>query len=156
MSVLSAVLKARDCLQDSTPLRRDCGLYCGAACCMGDEKTGMLLFPREEALYKNCAFGRIVPTNYHLGGRIALLFVCKGECPREERPLSCRLFPARILMNGEIAMDTRAATICPLFTSGTDAFTPSFRLAVREAAKALLADTECRAFLADLDAALRL
>ncbi len=32
----------------ATPLPVDCGAVCGKACCAGDEKTGMLLFPGEE------------------------------------------------------------------------------------------------------------
>ena len=156
MPSLSAIQKAREILRDSAPLNRDCGLYCGAACCRGDEETGMLLFPGEEALYDNCPFGRVVPANFFLGGKPALLFVCRGECQRDARPLACRLFPARILPDGEFRMDTRAAAVCPLYGSGTDAFAPSFRAALREASAALLADADCRAFLSDLDAALRL
>ncbi len=50
MSSLSAVLSARAALSDLTPLLTDCGRLCGVACCKGDEQTGMLLFPGEEAL----------------------------------------------------------------------------------------------------------
>ena len=50
MSSLSAVLSARAALSDLTPLLTDCGRLCGFACCKGDEQTGMLLFPGEEAL----------------------------------------------------------------------------------------------------------
>ena len=156
MPPLSAIQKARGILREPAPLNRDCGLYCGAACCRGDEETGMLLFPGEEALYEGCSFGRVLPANFSLGGKPALLFVCRGECPREERPLACRLFPAHILPDGKIRMDTRAAEVCPLYGSGTDAFSPAFRAALREAAAALLADGECRAFLEGLDEALRL
>ena len=156
MPSLSAIQNARECLRDATPLCRDCGLYCGAACCQGDEETGMLLFPGEEALYVGCSFGRVIPADFALGGKPALLFVCRGECPRDARPLACRLFPARILPDGEIAMDTRAAEVCPIYDSGTDAFAPAFRSALRDAASALLADESCRAFLAELDDTLRL
>ena len=156
LSPLHAVLCAREALRDATPLLRDCGRYCGAACCQGDENTGMLLFPGEEELYRGCAFGRVVPARYRLAGRRARLFVCRGECPREQRPLSCRLFPARILPEGEIAMDSRAAPVCPIFSSGNAAFSPAFRKALNQAAEALLSDEVCRAFLRDLDRQLRL
>ena len=98
----------------------------------------------------------MIPADFQLVGRTALLFVCRGECPRDARPLACRLFPARILPDGEIAMDTRSAEVCPIYDSGTDAFAPAFRAALRDAASALLADESCRTFLAELDAALRL
>ena len=47
---LSAVLAARELLSTLTPLKTDCGALCSHACCAGDETTGMLLFPGEEAL----------------------------------------------------------------------------------------------------------
>ena len=40
--------KAKRIIGDKTPLKKDCGLICGGACCKGDSKTGMLLFPGEE------------------------------------------------------------------------------------------------------------
>ena len=54
MQALEAVMRARELLQTLTPLRRDCGGVCGAACCAPDEdgQGGMLLFPGEEALYQ--------------------------------------------------------------------------------------------------------
>ena len=47
MDPLEAVKQARDLLERVTPLRRDCGGVCGAACCQSDEdgQGGMLLFP---------------------------------------------------------------------------------------------------------------
>ena len=33
MQALEAVMRARELLQTLTPLRRDCGGVCGAACC---------------------------------------------------------------------------------------------------------------------------
>mgnify|MGYP000743635207 CR=1 FL=1 len=88
MSSLSAVLSARAALSDLTPLLTDCGRLCGFACCKGDEQTGMLLFPGEEALFAPCAFGRVIPAHFELAGRPAHLFVCNGTCSRENRPLA--------------------------------------------------------------------
>jgi hypothetical protein len=34
-----------------TPLYGDCGLLCQKACCQGDSKDGMLLFPGEEVIF---------------------------------------------------------------------------------------------------------
>ena len=39
--------KAFHLLQNATPLRTDCGVLCGKACCKGDDMAGMLLFPGE-------------------------------------------------------------------------------------------------------------
>ena len=86
MSSLSAVLSARAALSDLTPLLTDCGRLCGFACCKGDEQTGMLLFPGEEALFAPCAFGRVIPAHFELAGRPAHLFVCNGTCSREKPP----------------------------------------------------------------------
>ena len=85
MSSLSAVLSARAALSDLTPLLTDCGRLCGFACCKGDEQTGMLLFPGEEALFAPCAFGRVIPAHFELAGRPAHLFVCNGTCSRKNR-----------------------------------------------------------------------
>ena len=45
--------KARDLLEELTPLKTDCGKVCGARCCrsLEGEETGMLLFPGEEEYY---------------------------------------------------------------------------------------------------------
>ena len=66
---------------DKTPLRKDCGQICGGECCKGDSDTGMLLFPGEETTLN------IIEKN---GVRLA---VCDGTCSRDERPLSCMIFP---------------------------------------------------------------
>ena len=57
----AAVLTARALLSNLTPLKSDCGRLCGGACCQGDDATGMLLFPGEEALYTACSFARVLP-----------------------------------------------------------------------------------------------
>ena len=85
----AAVSAAREKLKNVTPLKKDCGRVCGARCCrpLEGEETGMLLFPGEAEAYadregwvvRQAAQGDIV--------------VCPGTCDREERPLSCRLFP---------------------------------------------------------------
>jgi len=44
----SPVDKAKSIIGELTPLKgHDCGQLCSAACCKGDEQTGMLLFPGE-------------------------------------------------------------------------------------------------------------
>ncbi len=160
MSALSSVRAARALLSTLTPLKTDCGRLCAGACCQGDETTGMLLFPGEEALYETCDFAQIVPADYALGGQRALLLVCRGRCPREERPLSCRLFPLflRFGRDGQprVRMDARARAVCPLTGYGLSALDPAFISAVREAYDLLLADEACARFLRELSDAFTL
>ena len=154
MSAPDAVLAARELLADVTPLKADCGRLCGGACCQGDETTGMLLFPGEETLYKGCAFARVIPADFSLGGRDALLLVCSGGCPRGERPLACRLFPLFLSFGADgrthVRMDTRAGEVCPLCDYGLSALDPAFRDAARAAYDHLLRDEACAAYLRDL------
>lgn len=160
MSALSAIRAARALLSTLTPLKSDCGRLCAGACCQGDETTGMLLFPGEEALYETCNFAGIVPANYELGGHPALLLVCRGRCPREERPLSCRLFPLflRFGKDGQtrVSMDARARALCPLTDYGLSALDPQFVSAARDAYDLLLADEACTRFLRELSRAFEL
>ena len=153
MSALDAVQKARALLSDVTPLQGDCGRLCAAACCRGDGQTGMLLFPEEERLLEGCGFGRGIPARFSLAGRPALLFVCRGSCARNGRPLACRLFPLLPQPTEDgvrLRRDPRGASVCPLYRSGVQGLSPAFREAARQAAEALLADGVCRLWLSDL------
>jgi len=160
MSALSSVRAARAQLSTLTPLKSDCGRLCAGACCQGDETTGMLLFPGEESLYQDCGFAKIVPADYELGGQRALLLVCRGHCPREARPLSCRLFPLflRFGRDGQprVRMDARARAVCPLTDYGLSALDPAFVSAARGAYDLLLADEHCARFLRELSRAYEL
>ena len=132
---------ARKLLETVTPLNRDCGRVCGAACCasLEGEKTGMLLFPGEEELYRNRPGWEITET-----ARGALLF-CPGTCTREERPLACRLFPLIPLPEAErirVKTDRRAWAVCPLARQGKSAMHPAFRKAVQRAGELLMQDPE--------------
>ncbi|MFQ9447857.1 MAG: hypothetical protein ACLR4A_11365 [Christensenellales bacterium] len=121
MSSLSAVLSARAALSDLTPLLTDCGRLCGFACCKGDEQTGMLLFPGEEALFAPCAFGRVIPAHFELAGRPAHLFVCNGTCSRETArwPAACFRFSCISKKTARRASNsTSAKAVCPLCDYG--------------------------------------
>ncbi len=147
------LLLARNLLLNETPLVRNCGSLCGAACCAGDETEGMLLFPGEDDLYKNCTFGHVLTLSYSLGGRPARLFVCSGTCPREQRPLSCRLFPLFLKIDGDerqVIPDPRARGLCPLYRSGVSGLRKSFVEAVQAAFAALMQSSDIRTFLQDL------
>ncbi len=145
-----AMEEARALLAEVTPLRKDCGKICGAACCssLEGEETGMLLFPGEEKQYQEFPGGHLRRTE---AGE--WLLICSGKCERDARPLSCRVFPLLpVLRDGEIRaeMDLRAGAVCPLSRRGKTALDPDFTETVRKAGN-LLAESETqRAFLEKL------
>lgn len=127
-------------LGELTPLRADCGLLCGGACCKGNEDTGMRLFPHEESELN------IKDTP---GGRLA---VCSGTCCRSKRPLACRIFPFFPTINEKgkifVEIDHRAQRLCPLLTHSDEiAFDARFFRALKKVGKLLAKDGECREFL---------
>ena len=137
---------AREKLNQATPLKTDCGRVCGARCCrpLEGEDTGMLLFPGEAEAYAGKPGWKVRKTAH------GDLVVCPGTCRREERPLSCRLFPLLpVIRNGavRVAMDRRAYAVCPLARQGIRALDPEFTAAVREAGKILAEDGKQRRFL---------
>lgn len=160
MDALNTVLAAREMLDALTPLKTDCGRLCGGACCQGDEQTGMLLFPGEDALYAGCGFARVLDADFTLGGEAARLLVCRGTCPRGERPLACRLFPLFLRLDARGGMrvvpDPRARAVCPLTDYGLEALDGAFVAAAREAYALLMESDRCAAYLRDLDGAYRL
>lgn len=144
-----ALEQARELLRDVTPLTMDCGLVCGGACCrsLPGERTGMLLFPGEAARY----YGK--PGYEVLETATGPLLVCDGTCERDERPLSCRLFPLLPVIRPEgvkVAMDARARAACPLAKQGVRGLSETFVEAVRQAGQALMTDDVQRDFLTRL------
>ena len=145
----AAVSAAREKLKNVTPLKKDCGRVCGARCCrpLEGEETGMLLFPGEAEAYADRE-GWVV--RHAAQGDIV---VCPGTCDREERPLSCRLFPLLPLIGDDgairVVTDLRARAVCPLARQGKSALDPAFIEAVREAGE-LLAQSEEQAMFLDV------
>lgn len=143
----AAVSTAREKLKNVTPLKRDCGCVCGARCCrpLEGEETGMLLFPGEAEAYAGKAGFEVRKT-----ARGDLL-ICSGTCSREDRPLSCRLFPLLPVIgdDGKVraVTDLRAKAVCPLARQGKSAVDPDFAEAVREAGEILAAEDEQAVFL---------
>ena len=138
--------KIFDVLGDLTPLTADCGRLCGGACCKGDEKTGMRLFPFEQTSLT------VVETED--GGRLA---VCDGTCDRDERPLGCRIFPFFPTVDEKgrvfVELDYRAARLCPMVSHADDiVFDKRFLKAVKKVGKVLAKDPACRAFLEETTA----
>ena len=147
MEAMEAVLQARELLRELTPLRQDCGRYCGGACCQSDEdgQGGMLLFPGEEALYRQLPEGFSIAEDR---GAVpdGKLLVCGGFCRREDRPLSCRLFPLLPTRRGA-CLDRRAWSVCPLMDSGVKGLAPEFVAAVKQAGRLLYSCQEHAGFL---------
>lgn len=139
---LSAVEQAKKIIGSLTPLKgHDCGQLCSAACCKGDDKTGMLLFPGESTV--------LDVTELPDGDRLA---VCNGTCSREQRPLACMLFPffPTVDERGKVyvEIDSRACGVCPLAAHSDEViFDPAFLRAVKKAGKILSRDALCRRFM---------
>ena len=133
---------ANSIIGDKTPLKKDCGLVCGGACCKGDDDTGMLLFPFEES---------VLHIEEKDGVRLA---VCQGKCNRNERPLSCRIFPffPYVTADGKIRVipDIRGVNVCPLISHFDEVkFDRGFLYRVKKVGRLLYTDEECRRFLVD-------
>lgn len=90
-------------LDSVSPISEDCGLLCGAACCLcTDEDMGIYLLPGEEKMFTRkedwLSWDWLdtdkyeFPESWH--GKVPFL-ICKahGHCPRNERPIQCRTFP---------------------------------------------------------------
>ena len=160
MHTEETILAARALLEQLTPLKTDCGRLCEGACCRGDDATGMLLFPGEDALFEGCTFGNVIDAEFSLGGQTARLFVCGGSCDRANRPLACRLFPLFLKFKEDgstkLRMDVRAKAVCPLTDYGLSALDPEFKQAARKAYDLLLENEACAAYLRALDEAFSL
>lgn len=141
---------AREKLAEVTPLSRDCGALCEAACCSPDEDGlgGMLLYPMEEAFYRDLPEGFVIADDRALHG--SRLLTCEGFCERGDRPLACRIFPLMFVeKNGQldVSLDPRAWPVCPLMPSGMEGLKPAFVNAAREAAALLGQDEALRAWV---------
>ena len=93
-----------------TPLKSDCGRLCGAACCSSEGY--MLLFPYEQELVGGDF--KIVRKELEGYGPVDALY-CDGECDRDVRPLSCRIFPlAPKFMEDKlfVRLDPRGRVVC--------------------------------------------
>lgn len=118
-SLKGKILRAYEMIAERTPIRADCGKLCNAACCRGEEDAGMLLFPGEMLIMSCVENFRIYRMRY-MEGR-AWLLTCPGQCDRQYRPLSCRIFPLAPCIDNQgnltVQPDPRARRICPLWNS---------------------------------------
>lgn len=141
-------------LENASPLAGDCGNLCDRACCGGTSDDGMLLFPGEEAMYdQNEDWFEIRDSHILLpDGSPVKLFVCKGSCPREMRPLSCRIFPLLPYIDDldylEFVPDLRGLRTCPLlFESVGESISPDFIDALHSAFSTLIGDKRVLDFI---------
>lgn len=134
-------------LGNFTPLKADCGQLCGQNCCKGDENTGMLLFPGEETKLN------VIEKD---GRRLA---VCNGKCDRNERPLSCRIFPFfPVIRNGRVRAvpDLRGINVCPMLAHLDEIkFSRRFLRRIEKVGELLYSDRECAGFMHEIDAEIR-
>ena len=135
-----------------SPLPGDCGLLCGAACCLepadagqsapadgAEMEMGIYLLPGEEKLFtrkENWLQWTVedaedfdFPDSWH--GKIYFVRCnCAPHCPREMRPLQCRFFPLAPHLTEEgrlvlIRSDLELPYVCPLIRDRME-LTPSF------------------------------
>ncbi|KJS16080.1 MAG: hypothetical protein VR69_10775 [Peptococcaceae bacterium BRH_c4b] len=114
----------------TTPLDSDCGELCGSICCRPHRKKvlGMYLFPGEETMFSGAEnwldYERHDPLLYDFpdNWEYPVFFVkCTPPCPRQARPLSCRLFPLapHLLQDGTLLIIHETIILpyrCPLIT----------------------------------------
>lgn len=148
--------KIYELLADVTPLAFDCGKLCSGRCCKGGDNDGMLLFPGEECLFEN-RNGFHVYFDERYGSKAVS---CSGECLREERPLSCRIFPYMFYSsekNGEkritVAPDIRAGELCDILKEGIKPQN-DFMRRMRMAAKKAESDKDITEFIERITAIL--
>ena len=143
VKIWNSFWQARALLDAVTPLQSDCGIFCNAACCQGEDTDGMALLPNEAALYHGAAWCRVLTRNG------CDILICDGTCPRQERPFSCRIFPLYAHVTSQRAMlqiDPFARAVCPLCAHGMRAFDRHFIQNAREALQLLLTRSEYRTF----------
>ena len=142
-----SLLKAYEYMENVTPLRNDCGKLCSSKCCTGNDDDGMILFPGEEQIFE----GKDGFTVYY-EERYGLNAVrCNGNCERNSRPLSCRIFPYFIYLKSDdkkpaVLPDVRAVDFCPLLMESVK-LDKKFLRAMRITAAKLCEDAEMREYL---------
>lgn len=141
--------KLYELLENVTPLEGDCGALCCSFCCKGGDGDGMLLFPGEKSFYE----GKEGFSVWRHAEYDSDCVVCPGSCRRDERPLSCRVYPYFFYVNeaGDVAVapDVRAMGNCPLAGNGL-AVSPRFLRAMRMCAEVIRQDPELFDFVRNL------
>ena len=138
--------KLYELLADVTPLPYVCGVLCGAACCKGSDRDGMILFPGERRFFEDLPGFSV----WHNAEYDYDYLVCSGSCDREERPLSCRIFPYFFYVTRDevvrAAPDIRALGHCQLLKDRVP-IDRAFLRRMRMCAKVIRADGELYDFV---------
>ncbi|HOB30048.1 MAG TPA: hypothetical protein PLB36_00230 [Bacillota bacterium] len=139
---------------DVPPLDSDCGSLCQSLCCKEFEPgVGMYLLPGEEQMFSGNEtwLTWTFPKARHNGfpsswkGRVAFI-MCRGECPRDSRPIQCRTFPLMPYLSLDGKLETRVdilsgILICPLVKyRETYHLNPKFLKAVQSGWEVLIKD----------------
>lgn len=145
------ITKLYEYLADYTPFMYDCGKICNKKCCNGNDHDGMLLFPGEKEIYDDkSGFDVYFDERYS-----SYAVRCSGKCNRNERPLSCRIFPYFFYLSEEtenrikVAPDIRAVDFCPIIDN-TDDVNKKFLRALRICALKIEQENEFRDYLFDI------
>jgi len=138
-------------LGDLTPLKTDCGLICGHACCAENEDLIYItLLPDEEQFLPDAMRGDVSRQEFPAMG-MCDAYNCPGSCDRAFRPIMCRLFPLapKIKPDGSLGvrMDARGLPICPLTRQRIAALDRRFVQAVRQIFEIMYADAELREYI---------
>ena len=143
------IQKAYQAIADKTPMRTDCGMLCGAACCATDEdgQGGVCLLPGEEKQLSDINWGKVV----HDDQMDAPMLMCTDMCNREIRPFLCRIFPLCPVIGKSgkwtVRMDARARAVCPLSGSGLNGLDPDFVCSCAKAVQIIAEEADGEAFL---------
>ncbi|MBR3768568.1 MAG: hypothetical protein IKL10_10090 [Clostridia bacterium] len=149
-SVNNFILKAYEYLESVTPYEFDCGKICDKKCCKGSNSDGMLLLPGEEKLFEHKEnFSVYFDDKYN-----SLAVRCNGNCNRNERPFSCRIFPYFIYFTRDnekctVAPDIRAIDFCPILEDKSTV-NRKFLRALRITGKLFSADDTIKDYLINI------
>lgn len=153
--------KAYRTLNQSTPLRIDCGLLCNSRCCSSGSSNrinGMHLYPGEKIMHNDNYFLEISSKPFQ---DLKIDFAtCSGKCMRELRPLACRVFPLvpYIPEGGKLHIieDPRAKYICPLLTMHESlSISKTFRRNIYKTFCLLIQDEDIKKYIQSLSNTLR-
>jgi hypothetical protein len=128
-----------------TPLKSDCGMLCDSACCKS--RGYMVLFPNEKELMDK-HFDVSVKQLPNYGAVYSA--VCEGNCNRQIRPLSCRIFPlAPKVIDGMVyvRLDPRARNVCPLSHKSILSLDSEFINTIKKMFNMLYKDDEIKRFI---------
>ena len=144
------LLAARMLLDNITPLKTDCGALCDHACCKTDDdgQGGVYLFPGEKDRLEKAEWASLRFCSDLHG---CTMLTCLAACPRDDRPMGCRLFPLTPILkksgDWDVRLDIRAWAMCPLMCGGMRGLNPDFVQSARAAVRLVAQDATLLPFL---------